>query len=236
MIDQSLENTVIDIDELDNEIAALGAKIFTNKKLSEERAKENETIAAFNSQVKVIKEQKEEYSSKLLVELNKLEELFDTVNQLEILKDAFSTNGLVSYKLEYLVKDLEIVINEYLEELSRGRFQLNFILKGDKLNIEVSDSGDIITINELSEGELAKVNVSTLLAIRKLMQSLSNTKLNLLFLDEIMGVLDSYGREDLIKVLLNEESLNTFLVTHEYTHPLVPVLNITQEDNISRIE
>ncbi len=236
LIDKDLDINVIDIKQLDREIIKLTTDIDSYKKISEDRANENQLIAAFNSEINVKKQQLEEYSSKLLVELNKLEELFDSVSQLEILKDAFSTNGLISYKLEYLVKDLEVVINEYLEELSRGRFQINFILKGDKLNIEVSDSGAIITINELSEGELAKVNVSTLLAIRKLMQNLSNTKLNLLFLDEIMGVLDSYGREDLIKILLNEESLNTFLVTHEYTHPLVPILNIVQDNNISRIE
>ena len=68
------------------------------------------------------------------------------------------------------------------------------------------------------------------------MQNLSNTKLNLLFLDEIMGVLDSFGREDLISVLLEEDALNTYLVTHEYRHPLVPIINILQEDKISRLE
>lgn len=196
----------------------------------------NNEIIKFNTKIKIQDEQRVDYNIKLLKELNILEELFDKVQQLEILKDAFGTNGLVSYKLEYLSKDLESVINEYLEDLSRGRFQLNFILKDDKLNIEIVDEGQIITINELSEGELAKVNVSTLLAIRKLMQNLSNTKLNLLFLDEIMGVLDTFGREDLIGVLLREDSLNTYLVTHEYRHPLVPVINVIQENKISRIE
>jgi DNA repair exonuclease SbcCD ATPase subunit len=236
LIDPNLSADITDVDAVDKYIMILKTSI-ANIKLSITKAEtQNKIIIAHNSKVKVIKEQLEEYDVKLLEELNNLEELFDRVAQVEVLKDAFSTNGLVSYKLEYLVKDLEIVINEYLEELSRGQFQLNFILKDDKLNIEVSDEGNIITINELSEGELSKVNVSTLLAIRKLMQNLSNTKLNLLFLDEIMGVLDSYGRDDLIKVLLEEESLNTFLVTHEYTHPLVPILTIEKENGVSKIE
>ena len=236
LIDNSLDTKLIDIDELNKEIADLEHEISKERELSEKRAKENEAIASHNSLVKAKRQQLKEYKDKLNIELNKMEELFDTINQVEILKEAFSTNGLISYKLEFLVKDLELVINEYLQELSRGKFQLNFILKGDKLNIEISDDGKIITINELSEGELSKVNVATLLAIRKLMQQLSNTKLNLLFLDEIMGVLDNYGREDLVDILLKENTLNTFLVSHEYTHPLVPTLNIVKEDAVSRIE
>jgi DNA repair exonuclease SbcCD ATPase subunit len=236
LIDNSLPAEITDIESVNKYIMNLKTSI-ANIKLSIDKAENrNKTLIAHNSKVKVIKEQLDDYNIKLLEELNNLEELFDKVSHLEVLKDAFSTNGLVSYKLEYLVKDLEIVINEYLEELSKGRFQLNFILKDDKLNIEIADEGNIITINELSEGELAKVNVSTVLAIRKLMQNLSNTKLNLLFLDEIMGVLDEFGRDDLINVLLAEESLNTFLVTHQYTHPLVPILNVLQEEGISRIE
>ena len=236
LIDSDLAADIIDVENVSKNIAKITKDITILKTEIVNIQKINKNKVAHNSKIIVIKEQLETYNIKLLEELNNLEELFDKVSQIEVLKDAFSTNGLVSYKLEYLVKDLEIVINEYLEELSRGRFQINFILKEDKLNIEVSDEGNIITINELSEGELSKVNVSTLLAIRKLMQNLSNTKLNLLFLDEIMGVLDSFGRDDLINVLLAEDSLNTFLVTHEYTHPLVPVLNIVQENGISRIE
>ena len=34
--------------------------------------------------------------------------------RLEILKKAFSTNGLLAYKIENLVKDLEQLTNEYL--------------------------------------------------------------------------------------------------------------------------
>jgi len=236
LIDPDLATDIIDVNEVSEKITKISKDIQNLKKEITSIQTKNKIIIAHNSKIKVIKEQLDEYNVKLLEELNNLEELFDKVAQVEVLKDAFSTNGLISYKLEYLVKDLEIVINEYLEELSRGRFQLNFILKEDKLNIEVSDEGNIITINELSEGELSKVNVSTLLAIRKLMQNLSNTKLNLLFLDEIMGVLDSFGRDDLINVLLAEDSLNTFLVTHEYTHPLVPILNVVQENGVSRIE
>ena len=47
---------------------------------------------------------------------------------LEILKKSFSTNGLIAYKIESLVKELEGLVNKYLGELSDGRFTLEFLL------------------------------------------------------------------------------------------------------------
>ena len=235
-IDNELPELITSEEELDEErktIKALMAKIAIEISKAETI---NTKVSNHNAKIEYIKEQIEQgYIQKVSI-LEILEVQREIVVDLEILVKAFSPNGLVGYKLEYLTKDLELIINEYLEELSRGRFQLNFILNGDKLDIEITDEGNIITINELSEGELAKVNVSTLLAIRKLMQQLSNTKLNILFLDEIMGVLDGFGREDLINILLKEDSLNTYLVTHEYTHPLVPTITVARENNLSYIE
>jgi len=235
LIDDEVPDTLIDVEDINSSIQDLQTKILKRQKDIKEIQEYNVSATVNNTNKQTHEKQLKEYSDSLKEEMNKLEELFTEIEELEIIKEALSTNGIVSYKLEYLTKDLEIVINEYLEELSRGQFQLSFALKGDKLNIDVYDYDSIISINELSEGELAKINVSTLLAIRRLMQSLSNTKLNVLFLDEIMGVLDDIGREDLITVLLSESSLNTFLVTHSYTHPLVPKLTITKEDRISRI-
>jgi len=154
---------------------------------------------------------------------------------MDILKKSFSTNGLLNFKIEFLVKDLEKQINDYLSELSGGRFYLLFTLNGEKLDIEIIDDGEYITIDQLSAGELARVNVSTLLAIRKLMSILSSTKINLLFLDEVMGVLDEEGKEKLIDILFKETDLNTFIIDHTWSHPLVPKLYAEKVNNISTI-
>jgi ABC-type taurine transport system ATPase subunit len=68
------------------------------------------------------------------------------------------------------------------------------------------------------------------------MSHLSKTKINILFLDEIMGVLDNFGKDKLIEILLSETELNTFLVSHEFTHPLLDKITIIKEDDISRID
>jgi DNA repair exonuclease SbcCD ATPase subunit len=88
----------------------------------------------------------------------------------------------------------------------------------------------------LSGGEKARVNVATLLAIRKLMQTLSSSRINLLILDETVETLDTDGKEKLVEVLIQEEHLNTFLVSHGFSHPLLEKINVIKRNNISQIE
>ena len=139
-------------------------------------------------------------------------------------------------KIENLIKELEDISNNYLLELSDGRFQISFqMTETDKLSVVITDNGRDIDIYSLSAGETARVNVAVLLAIRKLMQGLSNSRINLLFLDETMATLDDDGKERLIQLLLVEENLNTILVTHSYTHPLLEKISVSKTNNISKI-
>ena len=67
------------------------------------------------------------------------------------------------------------------------------------------------------------------------MSSISKSKLNILFLDEVIAVLDDAGREKLVEVLLNED-LNTYIVSHGWTHPLLDKKEVIKQENISRLE
>ena len=156
-------------------------------------------------------------------------------SNLEILKKAFSTNGLLAYKIENLVKELEELANQYLAELSDGRFTLEFVVSNDKLNVQITDNENIVDILALSSGELARVNTATLIAIRKLMSSISKSRINILFLDEVINVLDESGREKLVEVLLNED-LNTYVVSHGWTHPLLEKIEVVKKGNVSALE
>ena len=170
------------------------------------------------------------YSNELSIVNNKL-------GLLQLLQKTFSTNGLIAYKIECMVKDLEDLANRYLNEFSSGRFQLGFkVSSSDKLNVVITDNGKDIDITALSGGERTRVNTATLLAIRKLMQSLSSARINLLILDETIDALDVEGKEKLIEILLSEEHLNTFLVSHGFSHPLLEKIIVVKEHNISRLE
>ena len=67
------------------------------------------------------------------------------------------------------------------------------------------------------------------------MSSISKSKINILFLDEVIAVLDDAGREKLVEVLL-EEDLNTYVVSHGWTHPLLDKVEVVKSGNVSKLE
>ena len=122
-----------------------------------------------------------------------------------------------------------------MAELSDGRFTLEFVVSNDKLNVEITDNGNVVDILALSSGELARVNTATLIAIRRLMSSISKSKINVLFLDEVISVLDDAGKERIVEVLLRED-MNTYLVSHGWSHPLLEKIEVVKDGNTSVLE
>jgi DNA repair exonuclease SbcCD ATPase subunit len=236
LFDPSLTKELLDRATLEKEIASYKASVLNCEKAIADTRKRNEAITAHNSKAKVISEQLQEMNKDAKALAQDLVLKIDELSKLQVLVKTFSNTGLVAYKIECLVKDLEELTNEYLGVLADGRFQLSFVVVSDKLNVVITDNGRDVSIDSLSSGERARVNVSTLLAIRKLMQSLSNSRTNLLILDETVENLDAEGKEKLIEVLLAEESLNTFLISHGFSHPLLEKISVIKENNISRIE
>jgi len=236
LIDSGLPEQLLDKEELEKEAKETVEVLKKYKEQLKNVEDHNSKAEVHNAKVAAIKEQTEVFEKELGVVLNQLQILEQELGLLEILKKALSTSGLIAYKIENSIKELEELTNEYLAELSDGRFQLEFVLNNDKLKVSIIDSTKSIDISALSAGELARVTTSTLLAIRKLMSSLSKCRINILFLDETIDSLDTFGREKLVEVLLKEEGLNTFLISHSYTHPLIAKVNVIKEEDISRLE
>ena len=234
-IDKSLPSNPLDKQELESRLQSVRAQLLERKSELENTAKENERRTRHNTRITVIQEQTDAFLKELAEFQDVLGKQEGLLSNLDILKKSFSTNGLLAYKIENLVKELEELANTYLAELSDGRFTLEFVVSNDKLNVQVEDDGKIVDILALSSGELARVNTATLIAIRKLMSSISKSRLNILFLDEVIAVLDDTGREKLVEVLLNED-LNTYIVSHGWTHPLLEKKEVVKEENISRLE
>ena len=232
-IDQSLPTALINKEELEDKITILKTKIQGERAELERVIEENSKIDKHNTRVGIIQEQTEDFETQLEETTDKIIVEEEKNTYLEVLKKAFSTNGLLAYKIESLVKDLEEMANEYLAELSDGRFNLQFVINNDKLNVEIDDNGKPVEILALSSGELARVNIATLIAIRKLMASISKSRINILFLDEVTQALDEQGKEKVVEVLLGEDSLNTFMVSHGWTHPLLSKIEVIKEDNMS---
>ena len=234
-IDQSLPSVPLDEEELSSRLADVSDRLRQAKKRLATISTENERRTRQNTKIEIIQSQTDDFLATLGKAKDLLAEKQELDSNLEILKKAFSTNGLLAYKIENLVKELEELTNQYLAELSDGRFTLEFLVTNDKLNVQITDNENIVDILAISSGELARVNTATLIAIRKLMSSISKSRINVLFLDEVINVLDENGREKLVEVLLGEP-LNTYIVSHGWTHPLLEKVEVVKKGNVSRLE
>lgn len=234
-IDNTLPPNLLNAEELQEKLDEVSAKLKTAKAELANIASQNEAITKRNTRIEIIQAQTDGFIQKLAAAQEVLDQQKELDSSLEILKKAFSTNGLLAYKIENLVKELEELANSYLAELSDGRFTLEFIVSNDKLNVQITDNENIVDILALSSGELARVNTATLIAIRKLMSSISKSRINILFLDEVINVLDESGREKMVEVLLQED-LNTYVVSHGWTHPLLEKIEVVKEGNVSKLE
>jgi DNA repair exonuclease SbcCD ATPase subunit len=235
-IESDLPSIPLNKSDIEEKIEELETILKESKDSINAIAKENDRRTKRNTRIQVIQEQTDGF----LADLAECTELFkaeqEVASNLEVLKKSFSTNGLLAYKIENLVKELEELTNTYLAELSDGRFTLEFVVSNDKLNVQITDNGSLVDILALSSGELARVNTATLIAIRKLMSSISKSQINILFLDEVINVLDDTGREKLVEVLLCEEGLNTYVVSHGWTHPLLEKVEVVKAGNVSKLE
>ena len=235
LYDRDLPPHLLDLQELRIQFEYVNHRLQSAKKELAGLAAENERRTHHNTRVQVIQEQTKDFENQLQQYKTELQINQKLESNLDILKKSFSTNGLLAYKIENLVGELEELANEYLAELSDGRFTLEFVVSNDKLNVQITDNGNVVDILALSSGELARVNTATLIAIRKLMSSISKSKINILFLDEVINVLDDLGREKLVEVLLRED-LNTYIVSHGWSHPLLEKIEVVKHENISKLE
>ena len=236
LIDKDLSMDYPDIGNIQEEVKSLQAEYNAQLKAEKDGNDHNHGVAAHNAKVDALLEQKEEFSIRQSAIKGDTISKHNQLNSLNILKKAFSTSGIVAFKLENLTKELEVSINHYLSLLSDGQFQVEFKLDKEKLNISVINNGTGTPIETVSGGEFSRIQTSILLAIRSLLSKLGGSSINLLFLDEITGVLDDEGKDKLIEVLQTEPNLNVFLISHDFTHPLIDKISIVKNDNISSIQ
>ena len=236
LIDTRLPIEYPNMSELTYTQKQIEKQIIQQEQLRNTAINHNKQVSAHNAKVHALIDQKNEF----LIRQNALKvDILDKTSRLSnlvILKKAFSTSGIVAFKLENLTKELETTINYYLSLLSDGQFQVEFNLDKEKLNISVINNGISTPIETVSGGEFSRIQTSILLAIRSLLSKLGGSSINLLFLDEIMAVLDDAGKESLVEVLQQEDGLNVFLISHEFQHPLIDKIHIVKENNISYIQ
>ena len=235
-IDTTIPTEYPNFNTLKNEVQILQDELKIQETQREDSIEYNEKIKTHNTKVDTLIEQKRYFLARQELLNNDIINLKSKIKNLNILRKAFSTTGIVAFKLENLTKELEAVINDYLSDLSDGQFQVIFRLTGEKLNIVVVNNGQESPIETVSGGEFSRIQTAILLAIRNVLSKIGGNYINLLFLDEITGVLDEAGKEKLIDILQEEDNLNIFLISHDFTHPLIDKINIIKDNNISCLE
>lgn len=125
---------------------------------------------------------------------------------------------------------LEKLTNRYLAVFSNGDFAIKFVADSTNLNIQLFNKGIETKLHTASKGQKTRITISCLLAIRKLLTSMAKQPINLLILDEVVGVLDSDGKEQLLSILENEHELNIYLVSHEWSHPLLSKIFVSVDN------
>ncbi|CAM0067897.1 SbcC-like subunit of palindrome specific endonucl ease [Vibrio phage D146] len=229
------EEDVESTESIREQIADLQADIAETKKRIKDQQAQNVLAVASNAKRDEITRQVNESAEKLHELEEDLDEFQDAVAELEILTKAFGPKGLVAFKIESSIKQLEVILNHYLSELTAGRFALGFELNGTKLDVVIYDNGLLVEVNSLSTGQFTNVQFATLLAIRTILSSINSVEINLLFLDEGVSFLDKHGKDRLVDLLLTEDDLNTYIVSHGYQHPLTKTMHIEAVDGVSTI-
>ncbi|MDR1718074.1 MAG: SMC family ATPase [Prevotella sp.] len=149
---------------------------------------------------------------------------------------------LANTKIEALSK----ITNEFLEDIGsdiRIRFSGYTVLKTGKIREKISvslvrDGSDCGSFGKFSEGEAARVNLATILAMQKLVNSNCDTDkgLDLLVLDEILEAVDEEGLAYMFEAL-NRIGTTSLIVSHgniaeSYPHKI----KIIKENGESKIE
>ena len=236
LIDSSIPSEYPDVGNIETKIKELQAEYNIQNTAARNAQEHNKQVSMHNARVDALIDQKNDFTVRQQSVKDDTLTKSNQINSFNILKKAFSTSGIVAFKLENLTKELEVSINYYLSILSDGQFQVEFKLDKEKLNISVINNGIATPIETVSGGEFSRIQTSILLAIRSLLSKLGGSSVNLLFLDEITGVLDDEGKEKLVEVLQKEDNLNVFLISHDFTHPLIDKVSIVKDDNISSIQ
>lgn len=171
---------------------------------------------------------------------NELEDRIKTLNTQEARFIAFKT-----YLANSKVEALNEITNGFLEQIGsdlRVRFDGYTMLKSGKIRDKISvsllrDGIDAGSFSKFSEGEKARIQLATILAMNTLTNNNAdlNKGLDILVLDEILAAVDEEGLTFILESL-NKLKITSLVVSHGKTAESYPYkLVITKQNGISTI-
>ena len=209
---------------LQGELAALQRKVTDIELMNKELAGKKEAY-----QAKIIKceEDIKKYDNEVVELENQVKTLDDSNKELEGKKKLsdfyYKLLGAKGELRPYLLtKDIAYLNNRM--QFYIGRFfkntEVSLLLNGASIDIKIQADGVTKSISSLSGGEKKRVDISIQLALYDLIQTVSQSRFNLLCLDEIESLLDPIGCEQLIEII-EDKAENIETVWWITNHPSV---------------
>lgn len=122
---------------------------------------------------------------------------------------------LLNKDITYLNNRMQFYIGRFFKNT-----EVSLLLNGASIDIKIQADGVTKSISSLSGGEKKRVDISIQLALYDLIQTVSQSRFNLLCLDEIESLLDPIGCEQLIEII-EDKAENIETVWWITNHPSV---------------
>ena len=203
----TLQRKVTDIELMNKELAgkkeAYQAKII---KCEEDIKKYDNEVVELENQVKVLDNSNKELEGK--------KKLSDFYYKLLGAKGELRPY-LLNKDIAYLNNRMQFYIGRFFKNT-----EVSLLLNGASIDIKIQADGVTKSISSLSGGEKKRVDISIQLALYDLIQTVSQSRFNLLCLDEIESLLDPIGCEQLIEII-EDKAENIETVWWITNHPSV---------------
>jgi len=223
------------INEVKKELSGLEKEKQSHEKIkSIIQSKEEEIYNSSESIKRTLKEfdsRIEDINSSLVIDRNNIQ-IIDakiirgerSIDILKFWKTAFSDTGIKDILLDEAIP----ILNKKARELTKSidNIKINFdsqsVLKSgelrNKFTINVLQTKNLSSFEELSAGETRMVNIVVLICLRHLMEIMQNVKLNILLFDEILDSLDSDNNIPIALNIIKEITKEYYvaLITHTF--------------------
>ncbi len=210
-------------------------------------------VATLNDAVESTEEKRDHIQDKIDKQESILKHLQDSIGdqtqklaQLEFWASAFGNNGLKSFLIEAEIPEINRHATQYAQKLlGRGavvRLEATSTLKTgasrEKLTVDGSIPNYTKSYAGASKGQKKRMDLSLLLAFRRVVASRAEKAIDQVFADELFDGVDASGIEQVCELLREEAGQGpVLLVTHEQSLKSVGdrVLTIVNKDHIATI-
>ena len=198
------------------------AEIKLNEQTIKTSIKSNESLSNSIQELLKPKEDMSEHLNRAASELDELintkKDITDELYNRDIIKNMIGDTGVKKFIIGQYIPLLNSYVNHYLDALGADYV---FILD-EEFNETIKSSGrDSFTYTSFSQGERSRIDLSIILAFRKLVEARSNNTaiMNVFILDEVLdSSLDGSGTDNVNSLLkeLSKENGGTkvFVISH----------------------